>query len=117
VESFAAVAKNLSFVPTSVLIMQRKPKMVKAFAQMAVAIWDPDSKVESLCRQPRGGMPGAGVAGVALVREFSCGGEARRAPLPSIMPIRRSPISGRSAQRKKCVALNIGFDQRLSCGA
>jgi uncharacterized peroxidase-related enzyme len=43
---FAAVAKNLGFVPNSVLIMQRKPKLVKAFAQMAAAIWDPDSKVD-----------------------------------------------------------------------
>jgi uncharacterized peroxidase-related enzyme len=45
-EPFAAVAKNLGFVPNSVLIMQRKPKLVKAFAQMAAAIWDPDSKVD-----------------------------------------------------------------------
>jgi uncharacterized peroxidase-related enzyme len=45
-EPFAAVAKNLGFVPNSVLIMQRKPKMVKAFAQMAAAIWDPESKVD-----------------------------------------------------------------------
>src|SRR5688500_3572747 len=26
--------------------MQRKPKMVKAFAQMAAAVWDPDSNVD-----------------------------------------------------------------------
>jgi uncharacterized peroxidase-related enzyme len=45
-EAFAAVAKNLGFVPNSVLIMQRKPKMVKAFAQIAAAVWDPDSKVD-----------------------------------------------------------------------
>ena len=45
-EHFEAVGKNLGFVPNSMLIMQRKPKMVKAFAQMAAAIWDPDSKVD-----------------------------------------------------------------------
>ena len=45
-EHLAAVAKNLGFVPNSVLIMQRKPRMVKAFAQMAAAVWDPDSKVD-----------------------------------------------------------------------
>src|SRR5215510_7388050 len=45
-EPFAAVAKNLGFVPNSVLIMQRKPNMVKAFAQMTAAVWDPDSKVD-----------------------------------------------------------------------
>ena len=43
---FEAVSKNLGFVPNSVLIMQRKPKMVQAFAQMAAAIWDPDGKVD-----------------------------------------------------------------------
>jgi uncharacterized peroxidase-related enzyme len=45
-EHFEAVGKNLGFVPNSVLIMQRKPKMVKAFAEMAAAIWDPDSVVD-----------------------------------------------------------------------
>jgi uncharacterized peroxidase-related enzyme len=45
-EHFAAVARNLCLVPNSVLIMQRKPKMVKAFAQMSAAIWDPESKVD-----------------------------------------------------------------------
>ena len=45
-EHFEAVGKNLGFVPNSVLIMQRRPKMVRAFAQMAAAVWDPDSKVD-----------------------------------------------------------------------
>ena len=45
-EPFEAVAKNLGFVPNSILIMQRKPKMVRAFAQMAAAVWAPDSKVD-----------------------------------------------------------------------
>jgi uncharacterized peroxidase-related enzyme len=45
-EPFAAYVKNLGFVPNSVLIMQRKPKIVKAFAQMTAAIWDPESKVD-----------------------------------------------------------------------
>ena len=43
-EHFQAVGKNLGFVPN--LIMQRKPKMVRAFAEMAAAIWDPDSEVD-----------------------------------------------------------------------
>ena len=45
-EHFDAVGKNLGFVPNSVLIMQRKPKVVKAFAQMAAAVWDPNSSVD-----------------------------------------------------------------------
>ena len=45
-EQFEASKKSLGFVPNSLLIMQRKPKMVQAWAQMAAAIWDPESKVD-----------------------------------------------------------------------
>jgi uncharacterized peroxidase-related enzyme len=45
-EQFEAMRKNLGFVPNSILIMQRKPKMAKAFAQMTAAIWDPEGKVD-----------------------------------------------------------------------
>jgi len=37
---------SLGFVPNSVLIMQRKPKMVQAWAQMTAAVWDPESEVD-----------------------------------------------------------------------
>jgi uncharacterized peroxidase-related enzyme len=45
-EAFAHYEKSLGFVPNSVLIMQRRPKMVKALAQLAAAVWDPESAVE-----------------------------------------------------------------------
>lgn len=45
-EQFESMRKNLGFVPNSILIMQRKPKMAKAFAQMTASIWDPDGKVD-----------------------------------------------------------------------
>jgi uncharacterized peroxidase-related enzyme len=45
-EHFETVGRNLGFVPNSVLIMQRSPKMVKAFAGMAAAVWDPQGKVD-----------------------------------------------------------------------
>jgi uncharacterized peroxidase-related enzyme len=45
-QTFEAVAKNLGFVPNSMLIMQRKPKLVKALAQLLAAIWDADGEVE-----------------------------------------------------------------------
>src|SRR6266702_3170861 len=38
--------KSLGFVPNSMLIMQRKPKLVKAFSQLSQAIWDPNSEVD-----------------------------------------------------------------------
>ena len=45
-EQFETMKKNLGFVPNSILIMQRKPKMAKAFAQMTASIWEPDGKVD-----------------------------------------------------------------------
>lgn len=45
-EAFAQYEKSLGFVPNSVLIMQRRPKMVKALAQLAAAVWDPESAVD-----------------------------------------------------------------------
>ena len=45
-EQFDSFFKSLGFVPNSVLTMQRKPKLVKAFVAMQGAIWDPESKVD-----------------------------------------------------------------------
>jgi len=45
-EPFEHSKRSLGFIPNSLLIMQRKPKMVKAWAQMLAAVWDPDSKVD-----------------------------------------------------------------------
>jgi len=44
-ESFQMYVKSLGFVPNSALIMQRKPKLVKALTQLAAAVWDPQSEV------------------------------------------------------------------------
>src|SRR6516164_5136227 len=43
---FEAMAKNLGFIPNSVLIMQRRPKLAKALAQMTATVWDPEGKVD-----------------------------------------------------------------------
>ncbi|MBI3435258.1 MAG: hypothetical protein HY056_09310, partial [Proteobacteria bacterium] len=45
-DAFGVYTRALGFVPNSVLIMQRKPNMVKALAQLAASIWDPDSQVD-----------------------------------------------------------------------
>ncbi len=36
---------HLGYVPNSVLIMQHRPKLVKALAQLASAVWDKESEV------------------------------------------------------------------------
>jgi uncharacterized peroxidase-related enzyme len=45
-DQFEAMRKNLGFVPNSILIMQRKPPLAKAFAQMTAAVWDPKGSVD-----------------------------------------------------------------------
>ena len=45
-EAFAAYTKSLGFIPNSMLILQRKPKIVKAMAQLAASIWEPDGEVD-----------------------------------------------------------------------
>lgn len=45
-ENFDFSRKSLGFVPNSLLIMQRKPKLVKAFSQLSQAIWDPNGDVD-----------------------------------------------------------------------
>ena len=39
-------AKSLGFVPNSVLIMQRKPKLALAFTALTAAVWDPHGEVD-----------------------------------------------------------------------
>jgi uncharacterized peroxidase-related enzyme len=45
-EQFESMRKNLGFIPNSILIMQRKPKMARALAQMTASIWDPEGLVD-----------------------------------------------------------------------
>ena len=45
-DAFAAYTKSLGFVPNSMLILQRKPKIVKAMAQLTAAVWDPEGEVD-----------------------------------------------------------------------
>lgn len=44
-ESFKRYQELLGYVPNSVLIMQRRPKLVRALAQLASSVWDPASEV------------------------------------------------------------------------
>jgi uncharacterized peroxidase-related enzyme len=45
-EQFEAARKRMGFIPNSVLIMQRRPKMVQGFTAMSAAIWDPAGAVD-----------------------------------------------------------------------
>lgn len=39
-EQFESMPRNLGFIPNNILIMQRKPKLARALAQLTAAIWD-----------------------------------------------------------------------------
>jgi len=45
-EAFDAYARSLGFIPNSVLIMQRKPQLVRALASLLGVLWDPASEVD-----------------------------------------------------------------------
>jgi alkylhydroperoxidase family enzyme len=45
-DTFEVYRKHLGYMPNSALIMQHRPKLVKALAQLASAVWDPASEVE-----------------------------------------------------------------------
>ncbi|MGQ0655939.1 MAG: carboxymuconolactone decarboxylase family protein [Betaproteobacteria bacterium] len=45
-EAFDAMARNLGFVPNSMLILQRKPKIARALAQLTASIWEPGGEVD-----------------------------------------------------------------------
>jgi uncharacterized peroxidase-related enzyme len=45
-DAFEAMRKNLGFVPNSMLILQRKPKIARALASLTSSIWDPAGEVE-----------------------------------------------------------------------
>lgn len=44
-DAFQTYVSVLGFVPNSVLIMQRRPKLVRALSQLAAAVWEPGSEV------------------------------------------------------------------------
>ena len=44
-DAFATYRRSLGFVPNSVLIMQRRPKMVKALSALMAATFDPEGSV------------------------------------------------------------------------
>ena len=44
--AFEQYRRSLGFVPNSVLILQRRPKLVKALAGLSAAVWDPEGAVD-----------------------------------------------------------------------
>ena len=45
-DAFEAMRRNLGFIPNSMLILQRKPRIARALQQLTAAIWDPAGEVD-----------------------------------------------------------------------
>ena len=45
-DAFEGMRRNLGFIPNSMLILQRKPKIARALQQLTAAIWDPAGEVD-----------------------------------------------------------------------
>ena len=45
-DAFANSVRSLGFVPNSMLILQRKPQIVKALSQLSAAVLAPDGEVD-----------------------------------------------------------------------
>ena len=45
-DAFEGMRKNLGFIPNSMLILQRKPKVARALQGLTAAIWDPAGEVD-----------------------------------------------------------------------
>jgi uncharacterized peroxidase-related enzyme len=45
-DAFEGMRKNLGFIPNSMLILQRKPKIARALQALTAAIWDPAGEVD-----------------------------------------------------------------------
>jgi uncharacterized peroxidase-related enzyme len=94
-ENFEFSRKSLGFVPNSMLIMQRKPKLVKALSQLSQAIWDPQCEV-SLGFKRLVGHVASRAAGCVYCMAHTAGGalhfgvEERR--LAAVWEYRTSPL-------------------------
>jgi uncharacterized peroxidase-related enzyme len=45
-DAFEGMRRNLGFIPNSMLILQRKPKIARALQQLTASIWDPGGEVD-----------------------------------------------------------------------
>jgi uncharacterized peroxidase-related enzyme len=94
-EAFEFSRKSLGFVPNSMLIMQRKPRLVKAFSQLGQAVWDPGGEVDRAFKRLVGHVASR-AAGCAYCMAHTAGGaihygiEERK--LAAVWEYRTSPL-------------------------
>ena len=110
-QQFEASRKSLGFVPNSLLIMQRKPNMVKAWSQMTAAVWDPESKVDRELKRLIAHVSSR-AAGCQYCMAHTAGGATRfgveEAKVAAVWDYRTSPLYGEAERAALDLAVAAG---------
>lgn len=110
-EAFDFFVKTLGFVPNSLLIMQRRPKLVQAFAQLGAAVWDPASTVDRGLKRLIGHMASR-AAGCRYCMAHTAGGALRLgiedAKVEAVWEYQTSPLFNEAERAALDVALAAG---------
>ena len=111
-EYFAKLEKRNGYLPNSQLTMQRRPKLLKAYAQLSAAVWDPEGSVDLGFRRLIGHVASraagcqycmAHTAGHALHSE-----SVDEAKLAAVWEYRTSPLFSAAERAALDVALAAG---------
>jgi uncharacterized peroxidase-related enzyme len=110
-DAFDFFVKTLGFVPNSLLIMQRRPKLVQAFAQLGAAVWDPESTVDRGLKRLIGHMASR-AAGCRYCMAHTAGGALRLgiedAKVEAIWEYQTNPLFSEAERAALDVALAAG---------
>lgn len=94
-EVFAVSEKVLGFIANSMLIMQRKPKLARAFAQLVAAAWDPEGDLDAGFKRLIAHVA-SGAAGCQYCMAHTAGGARRFGvedeKLSAVWEFRTSPL-------------------------
>lgn len=110
-DAFDFFVRTLGFVPNSLLIMQRRPKMVRAFAQLGAAVWDPESEVDRGLKRLIGHIASR-AAGCRYCMAHTAGGALRLgiddAKVEAVWEYQTSPLFSEAERAALDVALAAG---------
>jgi uncharacterized peroxidase-related enzyme len=111
-EYFAKLAKRNGYLPNSQLTMQRRPKLLKAYAQLSAAIWDPEGSVDLGLRRLIGHVASR-AAGCRYCMAHTAGHALHsgidEAKLAAVWEYRTSPLFNAAERAALDVALAAGL--------
>jgi uncharacterized peroxidase-related enzyme len=111
-EYFAKLAKRNGYLPNSQLTMQRRPKLLEAYAQLSAAIWDPEGSVDLGLRRLIGHVASR-AAGCRYCMAHTAGHALHsgidEAKLAAVWEYRTSPLFNAAERAALDVALAAGL--------